>query len=272
LPPAAAHLQIFLVFHWRDCNNRGIRGGVFLLQFLVSSQQKGGKYASTYRFFVCAGGHAAGVRIHGGIGSLANVLHAAQPTANVVVQGTAGPWLWVNGGLNSSFQYGVNDPTAPTVVNAASGTGFNFGAGSTLSVQYVSGTVSAEVGVFPFTDANGDTSVAENNSRDPSNGYFPSLYFNHAQYPAYLTELVGTFSDSFGNIIGTPFKIGDTASFQIPLGATQLQLGTNDTLFSDNSGSWSITVTETTVLPEPGVCGLAIACGAGLLARVRRAR
>ena len=55
----------------------------------------------------------------------------------VTVGSQAGPWEYANGGLNSGYQYGINDQSAPVVINAADG--FSFAAGGTFSIQYLSG-------------------------------------------------------------------------------------------------------------------------------------
>jgi hypothetical protein len=61
-------------------------------------------------------------------------------------------------------------------------------------------------------------------------------------YPIYEVELVGTFANN-GVIIGQPFAIGDgPATFVIPAGANQLLLGANDNAYSDNLGSWTLSV------------------------------
>jgi hypothetical protein len=185
-----------------------------------------------------------------------------QISVNRTVDGHAGPWQWTVGGLNSNYQYGINDQSAPTVISAKDG--FDFTAGRVLNISYLSGLVSAEAGVFPFTDAKGYTSFPANKTSDPTTGFFPSLYINSSQYPANLTELVGTFADSNGQIVGAPFNVGDLAALTIPAGAMQLQLGTNDTYYSDNSGSWQIQVTEA-VLPEPSLIFVAVVCVAGML-------
>lgn len=59
-----------------------------------------------------------------------------------------------------------------------------------------------------------------------------------------LCALVGAFTDSSGNVI-QPVYFADGATYVVPTGATQLQLGVNDDKFSDNTGSFSITVNST---------------------------
>jgi hypothetical protein len=55
-------------------------------------------------------------------------------------------------------------------------------------------------------------------------------------------SLVGAFTDSGGNVV-EPLDIGNgPVSFIVPTGATQLQLGFNDSAWFDNSGSWVVSV------------------------------
>jgi hypothetical protein len=112
----------------------------------------------------------------------------------------------------------------------------------TIVVKYVSGTVSAEPSNFPYTDAEGDASYPANNKK-AEGSRFPSFYMT--PYPIYLCELVGAFTSKNGKIIGQPFAIGDgPASFVVPAKASVVLLGVNDTKFSDNAGSWVISVSK----------------------------
>jgi uncharacterized protein (TIGR03437 family) len=65
---------------------------------------------------------------------------------------------------------------------------------------------------------------------------------NSSSYPDFASEQVGTFANN-GVIVGTPFPVGDgPASFIIPAGANQLLLGVDDNDYSDNTGSWTLSV------------------------------
>ena len=160
-------------------------------------------------------------------------------TLNETVNALDGPWQYVNGGLNTNFQYGVDDEAAPLVVSSSNGLAFT--AGTTLDIEYVSG--STNEGGFASPDANGDPSFVFNGNNGNSGKPAPSFYFNPNTYPAYLGVLSGTFANSAGTIIGTPFKVGDSIDLTVPAGATQLQLGINDDIYSDNTGAYQITVT-----------------------------
>ncbi len=165
---------------------------------------------------------------------------------NRTVRGAQGPWSY-SATLNAGKHYGIGDQSPPTVISSADG--ISFAAGSSITVTYLSGTVSAGANpseTFPFVDANGDVKNPENDyvgTYGCAGTYFPSRFMSASDYPIYLVELVGTFADSEGTIVGTPFPLGNgPTTLTVPSGATQLQLGTNDCLFSDNSRLWGITI------------------------------
>jgi hypothetical protein len=146
---------------------------------------------------------------------------------DATVNGTSGPWAWQNGGLNSGFIYnsGFNDQGAPTTVTSSSSVPIS--PGVVVTISYVSGSVSIGSG-YSFTDAGGNTAIPENNKNLGGTGgltVWPSYYIPSSSYPVYSSELVGTFANSSGAIVGTPFAVGDLASETVPAGASQLQLG-----------------------------------------------
>lgn len=155
---------------------------------------------------------------------------------SATVDGRSGPWM-------PGPTYGIGDELAPTVITASSGLPFQ--TTDALTIQYVSGQVSAGLPNWPLVDAGGDTAYGPvNNNMAPSNTHYPSFWMNASEYPTYLTELVGVFTDSAGNFVGSPFAIGDSRTTHIPAGATQLQLGVNDHIFHDNAGAWQLTIRE----------------------------
>ena len=162
--------------------------------------------------------------------SLALTLHYSVP-------GTTMPWV-SSDNLNGHYRFGLGDGTAPIDVGLHL---LHAHSGETIVVKYVSGTVNAG-SPWPNTDAAGDTSYPTNNHKNGA-GRFPSFYMT--PYPIYLCELVGTFTDRKGKIIGLPFAIGDgPASFVVPAGASIVLLGVNDNKFSDNGGSWVISISK----------------------------
>ncbi len=135
--------------------------------------------------------------------------------------------------------------TSPVSVSAASG--IPFIPGDVITFNYLSGLVQGGYD-FPWYDANGATGSppmygAYNYGHSP--GYYvPPV--GGAQ--VYFMELVGTFADASGAIVGDPQIIGDSRSLTIPVGATQFLLGCNDDNYPDNGGGWLIGVSE---VPEP---------------------
>lgn len=192
-----------------------------------------------------------------GLPAMVTMARAGTIDVTATVDGTRGPWTY-SSTLNSSFQCGSDSELPPTVFNASDG--FDFAAGGTFTITYLSGTVSVGSG-FPFTDANGDTSLAVDNGPGSSGKVVPSFYMDAATYPINLGELVGTFATSSGTIVGTPFKVGDSASVTVPAGATQLQLGVNDDIYGDNAGFYNVEVagpttpTVSSTVPEPTTWG-----------------
>ena len=195
---------------------------------------------------------------------------ASALTITKTVAGNAGPWDWVNGGLNTAYQYANENNSSsqsatPTLISAADG--FSFTVGSSLTISYLSGGVSSSFG-NPLVDANGYSSPLDNILAG-SYGPAPSYYMNPATYPIYNTELVGTFANSGGQIVGTPFGIGNLKTVTVPSGATRLQLGVNDNLYPDNSGSWNIQITQ---VPEPATWSMLLLSVVALLGGLRLRR
>jgi hypothetical protein len=181
----------------------------------------------------------------------AGIASAQNITVTTTVNGTQGPWNWVAGGLNTSYQYGLGNEQPPTVITANSGIGFS--SGLNLTISYVSGLMSlGPSGGWPYTDANGD--LSHEMDTNWYGGWSPAYFMNPATYPTHPGELVGTFANSGGQIVGTPFAIGDLGTFTIPTGATQLQLGVNSVGYGTSVGSWNIQVTQT--VPEPTTTAL----------------
>jgi hypothetical protein len=186
-------------------------------------------------------------------------------TANAVVtsltvDGRSGPWAYSPGGLNTAFQYGVNNHIAPTVIPGLS-------QDWTITLSYQSGTVVGAPG-NPGLDANGDPGSP--NPAGPGNifGAVPGYFAPHTTY---AIQLIGVFTDSSGQLVGLPFALGNGPfNLGVPAGASRLQLGVNDNFFADNSGSWTLNVE---VVPEPGALAFvglgAIICG---WQRARKAR
>jgi len=178
----------------------------------------------------------------------------------VNVSGQSGPWEWVNGGLNTNYQYNAAslDNQPPTVVGASGPAGISITPGDALTLTYLSGTWTGGTGYGTF-DANGDPSVvissASSAGGNTGDGFEwePGHWCPPSEFPHNWSELMGVFTDSSGSIVGLPYAIGDSRSLIIPSGATQLELGIEDAYLRDNVGSITMTVSET---PEPSTIAL----------------
>ncbi len=189
-----------------------------------------------------------------GLGLVACCAGISSAVVIVTVPGTAGPWQW-NATLNASYPYAeviqaqglppATPTTSPVIVSAASG--IPFIPGDVITFNYLSGLVQGGYD-FPWYDANGAPGSqpmygAYNYGHSP--GYYvPPVGGSQV----YFMELVGTFADASGAIVGDPQIIGGSCSLTIPVGATQFLLGCNDDNYPDNGGGWLIGVSE---VPEP---------------------
>lgn len=186
--------------------------------------------------------------------SLAGVAYAGEAT--VFVDGRSGPWDIEK---NPTFSYGVavggvpDSHLGPTSVTNAS---LGFAAGDSLKIQYVSGLADAG-GAHELSDANGRTWwIADDGA--------PGQYITGTNY---LEQLMGTFADSNGSIVGAPFTIGNgPLSVSVPIGGTQLLMGVNDGWYNDNGAGLNIRVA---VIPEPETYALMLV-GLGLVSFMAR--
>ena len=151
---------------------------------------------------------------------------------DVAVNSKSGPWNpLINKSKNYIYKLRVkkNGLTSPTILKV--------NAGNNLTIQYVMGYVYADFQGHPERKADAD---GYSKTIPTYAGFLPSFYINdHINHMA----LIGTFADSKGVIVGSPFFIGNgPISFIAPEGAAQLQLGVNDNLFRDNSGLFIVKV------------------------------
>jgi len=193
----------------------------------------------------------------------------------VTVDANTTPW---DIPINLFFAFGIGQAVSPAVVT---NTDVPFVAGDHLLIKG-SGGATARTLDFPLVDANGTFVMPGNDPNSfagpvnadlgASGNGFPSQYMGPYPPDINLMELVGTFADSVGVIVGKPFFVGLSRIVTVPAGATRLQLGVNDDVWGDNGGSFFADVTITDV-PEPSVVLLVLA-GWGLLAlrAIRRTR
>jgi hypothetical protein len=212
----------------------------------------------------------------------------------VSVAGTAGPWTWVDGGLNTDYQYGSGAPdyTAPARLKLAD---IGIGEGDTIYINYIGGFTSA-FGDIPDTNNNGYVgSNFKDDELGPGGLRLPSYYLgnewgevqnpaNPGPYGVFLQSLIAVLTDDAGEIVqlfsmGTVFSDDDTGdqlflvgrSFDIPANATYVQFGLNDDIFSNNTGALEVYVGSQDVepVPVPGAVWLFASGMVGLLT-VRR--
>lgn len=203
-----------------------------------------------------------------GMLALCGIAQAGTVSHTYTVDSHAAPW---DPAVNPNFHFGVGDNIGPTIVSGLQG--FDFNTGDVLNITYFGGLTSAFGGV-PVVDGNGYVGSPFRNDDPGSSGTgFPSQYMDFSTNDIFLQALVGTFTDSSGVIVGSPFAINNALSIAVPNGASQLQLGFNDDIFADNTGALDVNVSGPgTSVPEPSSFALLSLGGIGLAIRVYRRR
>jgi len=169
-----------------------------------------------------------------------------------------------------SYSFTNGGASGPAIVDS----GVSFAPGGQILIEYMSG--------FDYTNINqglvdGNGYIGqEEDSTDPNGAPADDI----SGSPIYLQEVLGAFTDAGGVIVGTPFVVGDGVTVTVPTGATQLELGVNDTFYNDNGDAnedqggplqYEVTNATTASVPEPGTF-LLIASPLGLFFVVRRLR
>ena len=142
--------------------------------------------------------------------------------------------------MNPSYFLAGDQSTPPVSVSLADK---SLAAGSIVSIACTGGLADAGVGPSGCAGLVGWAVVSPVNDV-VYQSRFPSYYIDHADYPAYIEQLIGVFADANGVIVGTPFLIQSTPrKLTVPLGATQIMLGVNDWGTNDNSGALNVSIT-----------------------------
>lgn len=140
----------------------------------------------------------------------------------VSVPGNTPPYLQsANPQFPNSFM-GSQGPAIPVQIELA---GKGWKVGDSISFRCTGGTTNG--GGLPSSSCAGLPQFQ-------ANGYGgPSYHFSEACYP---DQLIGSFADGTGKIIGSAFCFSDTKEFHsVPSGATQILLGIDDGNLGDNS-------------------------------------
>jgi hypothetical protein len=166
---------------------------------------------------------------------------AGQASDNAVtldVPANAAPW---STSANPRMLYGVGDGAKATFVSSSDG--FTFVEGAKFRIQVVSGRSNAGAG-WPNVAFTGDPAMPTYATDGSSGSGFPAQYTSKPR-EGNLMGLVGVFVDDGGVIVGSPFLIVEsTTTIKAPNGASRLQFGVNDDIFSDNSGRYKIIISQ----------------------------
>ncbi len=178
-------------------------------------------------------------------------------TTTGTLYATAIPWTNYPTGTNSDFNYGETegypnttppvDGTAPYTVNVANATTV------VITIPDPTGTVTINGNVVTTPTATGPTLASTNP------GYYVQPAGGVSPPSTTPSIIIGAFTDGSGNVIAAGVAplyrqnivdVGGTlgTSITVPSSATSLQIGINSTgnTFSNNSGSFDITVAVTT--------------------------
>jgi hypothetical protein len=156
----------------------------------------------------------------------------------IIVSGSAMPWDDTLPG-NSAFPLHGSSYTYGTAAVIAAR---NLTPGDVVTLTGGAGQITIGSG-FPLNGPAGEAySIGSGYPGNGTAGHFPAEYVSGASTTTGLGGLVGAFTDASGNVIQAIF-IGAGGTFTVPVGATQLQLGTNDNVsYADNTGSFSISI------------------------------
>jgi hypothetical protein len=157
-------------------------------------------------------------------------------TTSVTVPATAWPWdptLSTNSAYPIAQGTSSSAGTAPVIVPVSGLTSITLSASGTVKAGVTFGLVGPAGGAY-LTDPYPGTTA---------NGTFPVTYVAGATAngPIQLLGLMGAFTDGAGKVL-QPVVIGTGATLTVPNGAVNLQLGTNDNIYADNTGSFTVTV------------------------------
>jgi RHS repeat-associated protein len=146
----------------------------------------------------------------------------------MTVPATAMPWIWVTGGLNNNYQYGIYAPSIQNGILDGTNpviavTGLT--QGESVSIVYQSGTASANYPISPLVNADGDQ-ASITGVQLWKGTYFPTMYTTASSYP--LNQPV-TFNALVTDASGNPASNVSVTLNVTGANAQQLQATTDST-------------------------------------------
>ncbi len=171
------------------------------------------------------------------LGELVANFTVSPSATTVVVPGVAIPWNPALSG-NASYPFGMElSPMSDTPIVAVT-------AGSTI-VLSATGLVTFDPGAsYSGPDGSSYTypGFAQPYPKDSEGVYWPTYYvYGAVTGIVQRGGLMGAFTNSTGDVV-QPVVIGTGATFTVPAGATQLQLGIDDDYYQDNLGSFTVVI------------------------------
>lgn len=112
---------------------------------------------------------------------------------------------------------------------AFAGVQFSFSIDSPPSAKdFIENEILKPLGGYHFTNSKGQFDV---------NFFYPITVVL-----PYAGALIGAWVDGTGQLITAPFVIGNGVNKKVPAGTVALQMGVNDSFYTDNAGSWDVSV------------------------------
>lgn len=159
---------------------------------------------------------------------------ASARTVQVKVDARTAPW---DRRSNRQLAFGTGDGKRPsTIFGLALFEGMKVRITASGSITWMTGG--------PRSGPDGDVSLRITRSLE-----LMPYYYMQSGKPIGMGALVGAFVNADGTVIGKPFAIGAATEVTAPAGAAAITLGINDDVYSDNDGSFTVTID----VPEPSV-------------------
>jgi hypothetical protein len=104
--------------------------------------------------------------------------------------------------------------------------------------DFIENEIMKTLGGYHFTNSLGQFDV---------NFFYPTSVI-----PVFAGSLIGAWVDGTGQLVANPFLIANGVIKKVPTSAVALQLGVNDSFYTDNAGRWQVSVNgATAVVVQP---------------------